>query len=62
VSELLADELIGVEILLGPYEAKLRSHLYTNNFVETESITEKGEYRLQLRLPAAELERIENSR
>ena len=62
VSELLADELVRVELLLGPYEAKLRSHLYTNNYVEKENINEKGEYCLQLRLPAVELERIENSR
>jgi GTP-binding protein HflX len=62
VSELLADELVRVELLLGPYEAKLRSHLYTNNYVEKENINEKGEYCLQLRLPAVELKRIENTR
>ena len=62
VSELLADELVRAELLLGPYEAKLRSYLYTNNYVEKENINENGEYRLQLKLPAVELKRIEDSR
>lgn len=62
VSELLADELVRVEILLGPTEAKLRSRLYTNNYVEKENINENGEYRLKLKLPAVELKRIEDSR
>jgi GTP-binding protein HflX len=62
VSELLADELVRAELLLGPYEAKLRSYLYTNHYVEKEDINENGEYRLQLKLPAVELERIEDSR
>ena len=62
VSELLADELVRVEILLGPTEAKLRSRLYTNNYVEKENISENGEYRLKLKLPAVELKRIEDSR
>ncbi|MCY4265441.1 MAG: GTPase HflX [Gammaproteobacteria bacterium] len=58
ITELLAGEQVSWELLLRPDQAKLRSLLYDREFVENESIDESGSYRLQLRLPKSEFERL----
>jgi len=58
ISELLAGALVEVTLRLDPDQARLRSQLYTRNFIEAEQIDEAGHYLLSLRLPRQDLDRI----
>ena len=58
ISELLAGSVIMETVRLAPNLTRLRSQLYSNGFVEEESIDNEGFYHLKVRLPNVELERL----
>lgn len=58
VSELLAGGMAFETLRISPQQAKLRSQLYENGFIENEQIDEDGYYELQVKLPRSDLDRI----
>ncbi len=58
ISELLAGGLVDAELILAPQQARLRSQLYENDYIESESVDDFGNYLIHARLPANELERL----
>lgn len=58
VSELLAGTLVTETIQVAPHQARLRSQLYENGFIEHERVDEEGCYHLVVRLPKRDLDRI----
>lgn len=58
ISELLAGILTSTTLLVDPRNASQRSQLYTNGFVENETVDEQGYYHMQVRMPQQELERV----
>ena len=59
ISERLAGSLVDVETTLSPAQAGLRSTLFQRGLVTAEASDECGNYLLTLRVPAAEVERLE---
>jgi len=58
ISECLSGGIVEQEIILAPDQARLRSQLYSQNYVEAEQTDDLGAYRLNLRLPRQECERL----
>jgi GTP-binding protein HflX len=58
ISELLGGKMAEEILLLQPKQAKLRSQLYEQGYVEEEQLNEEGLYQLRVRMPAQELERL----
>jgi GTP-binding protein HflX len=60
ISELLGGKMAEEILLIQPNQAKLRSQLYEQGYIEEEQINEEGLYQLKVRMPAQELERFLN--
>ena len=60
VSELLGGKMAEEILLIQPNQAKLRSQLYEQGYIEEEQINEEGLYQLRVRMPVQELERFLN--
>lgn len=58
ISELLGGKMAEEILLMQPHQAKLRSQLYEQGYIEEEQINEEGLYQLRVRMPAQELERF----
>jgi len=58
ITELLAGVLVVETVQIGPQLARLRSQLYEKGFIEDEAIDETGTWRLHLRLPKDNLQRL----
>lgn len=58
ISELLAGNMATETLRIAPQQAKLRSQLYQNGFIEEEHIDELGFYELKVRLPQKDLNRL----
>ena len=58
ISELLGGKMAEEILLIQPHQAKLRSQLYEQGYIEEEQINEEGLYQLRVRMPAQELERF----
>jgi len=61
VTELLAGSLAEETLIIEPQQARLRSQLYERGVIEAERVDEQGRYRLRVRLPAADLERLRHA-
>jgi len=60
MSELLAGSMAVETLRVAPQQAKLRSQLYANGFIEAEQIDEDGFYELRVKLPRSDLDRLSN--
>jgi len=58
ISELLAGTFLVETLIIKPEHARLRSQLYESGFIESEEIEESGVWKLRVRLPKDDLERI----
>lgn len=58
VTELLGGEMAEEVLLIPPQQAKLRSQLYEQDYIEEEQLNEDGFYQLKVRMPIPELERL----
>lgn len=58
ISELLAGTMVSETLELSPQNARLRSKLYENGFVQTEVVDERGYYQLGVKLPLLDFTRI----
>ncbi len=58
ISELLAGAFLVETLIIKPEQARLRSQLYESGFIESEEIEESGVWKLRVRLPKDDLERI----
>ena len=58
ISELLAGAFLVETLIIKPEQAKLRSQLYESGFIESEEIEESGVWKLRVRLPKDDLDRI----
>lgn len=58
ISELLGGKMAEEVLLIQPSQAKLRSQLYEQGYVEEEQVNEEGLYQLRVRMPAQDLERL----
>ena len=60
IGELLGGKMADEVLLIAPNQAKLRSQLYEQGYIEEEQINEEGLYQLRVRMPAQDLERLLN--
>lgn len=60
MSEILAGSMAVETLRVAPQQAKLRSQLYANGFIEAEQIDEDGFYELRVKLPRSDLDRLSN--
>jgi GTP-binding protein HflX len=60
IGELLGGKMADAVLLIAPNQAKLRSQLYEQGYIEEEQINEEGLYQLRVRMPAQDLERLLN--
>jgi GTP-binding protein HflX len=58
ISELLAGAFLVETLIIKPEQARLRSQLYESGFIESEEIEESGVWKLRVRLPKDDLDRI----
>jgi GTP-binding protein HflX len=58
ISELLAGTMVSETLELPPQNARLRSKLYESGFVLSEVVDERGYYRLDVKLPLVDFNRI----
>lgn len=58
LSERLNGDIITTEVTLPPSDTKLRAALYNKGTILTEKIDEEGNYRLAIRMPKGEYERL----
>ncbi len=58
IAEILAGSQVQRTLILQPQHARLRSRLYENEYVENELVDEAGSYRLSVRMPGSEYERL----
>ncbi len=58
ISELLAGAFLVETLIIKPEQARLRSQLYERGFIESEEIEESGVWKLRVRLPKDDLDRI----
>ena len=58
ISELLAGAFLVETLIIKPEHARLRSQLYESGFIESEEIEESGVWKLRVRLPKDDLDRI----
>ena len=58
ISELLAGAFLVETLIIKPEQARLRSQLYEKGFIESEEIEESGVWKLRVRLPKDDLDRI----
>ena len=58
MTELLTGTQVSETVVLRPDQARLRSQLYGNEFVENEQIDETGNYHLQLKMPKTEFTKL----
>lgn len=59
ISELLSGGMVEETVVVEPSQARLRSQLYDQGYIEHEQVDDTtGSYRLQLRLPRADLDRL----
>lgn len=60
IGELLGGKMADAVLLIAPSQAKLRSQLYEQGYIQEEQINEEGLYQLRVRMPAQDLERLLN--
>jgi GTP-binding protein HflX len=60
IGELLGGKMADAVLLIQPSQAKLRSQLYEQGYIEEEQINEEGLYQLRVRMPVQDLERLLN--
>ncbi|WP_372861818.1 ribosome rescue GTPase HflX [Spongiibacter sp.] len=58
LTEVLSGDLVETEITLSAAQGRLRARLYELNAIKRETLDELGNFRLQLRLPAADWQRF----
>jgi GTPase len=58
ISELVADDVVSEELVLGPEQGRLRARLYARGAVNRESVDEQGRAVLRIRLPRLDYERL----
>lgn len=58
IKECLADNLVCEELQIPAHNGRLRAEFYEQGAVLTESISEQGDYLIQVRMPKQDLERI----
>lgn len=58
ISELVADDVVSEELVLGPEQGRLRARLYARGAVDRESVDEQGRAVLRIRLPRLDYERL----
>jgi GTP-binding protein HflX len=60
IGELLGGKMADAVLVIQLNQAKLRSQLYEQGYIEEEQINEEGLYQLRVRMPAQDLERLLN--
>lgn len=58
ISELVADDVVSEQLVLGPEQGRLRARLYARGAVDHESVDEQGRAVLRIRLPRLDYERL----
>lgn len=58
LAEILSGDIVEAEITLGPSQGRLRARLYALNAIQSEQMSEAGDFRLQLRLPKVDWQRF----
>jgi GTPase len=58
IGEMLNKDLVEVDVVLLPKQARIRAELYSRNAVLAERIDEEGNYHLNVRLPQADLDKL----